>query len=157
VGRQRGVQVAKRRADLGCCLAALGVDCQQFVHMPREIQHDGPIDGLAGEARPAAAGEQRNPPLGTVRDHAGHVGGRGGEDDADGGHLVRARVRGVQLSGVVVEPNVARQPVGQLIDHRRPVDAGASIVVVCPRVDRGVVARVLLGSAHARWSGPANR
>ncbi len=50
------VQVAELDARLRSRPPVVRPSLDEFVHVPREIQYDGLVDRLAGEARPAASG-----------------------------------------------------------------------------------------------------
>ena len=99
---RRGARSGRRGSSpVGPSRSGVRVRVEEVVHVAGEVEDDGLVDGLTGEARPAAAREDRNPLLGAVGDDGRGVVGRLGEDDADGRPLVDARVRRVEFPGVV--------------------------------------------------------
>ncbi|GAD53095.1 hypothetical protein MBEHAL_1855 [Halarchaeum acidiphilum MH1-52-1] len=132
------VQPRERDAGLDADRPRLRVGVRRAVHVAGEIEDDGLVDRLAGEARSAAPGEHGNVLRRAVLDDRRDVRGVGGEDDADRRHLVGARVRRVQFAGVGVESDLAVHAGVERLEEVGALDAVALIVVVRVRCCRGL-------------------
>ena len=87
-----------------------GVDFQHIVEVLAEVQHDGVVHGLAGQAGAAGAGQHRDAFPGAKVHHGLHIGRAAGDDDAHRLHLVDAGVGAVKQAGVGVKAHFAGHP-----------------------------------------------
>ena len=118
------VELGEHDAGLDAGEAALGIDRFDLGHVAGEIEHDGVIDALAGEAGAAAAWEDGRAVVAGDGDGCGRVGGAAGEDDSDGLHLVERGVGGVEQAGGAVDQEVglSAQRVAQVVGQ--PLEGG---------------------------------
>ena len=98
------------------------VHLQDLVHVLREIEDDGDVAALAGEARAGAAGEDRRAELARQLDRRVDVVDGPREDHADRHLAVVRGVGGVERARAVVEADLAANVVPQRGRQRRRVD-----------------------------------
>ena len=84
-----------------------GIHLQNIVEVLAEIQDDGVVDGLAGEAGAAGTGQDGNAFARAKLDNGLYVGRVPRDDDSHGFHLVDAGVGAVEQPRVGVETHLA--------------------------------------------------
>ena len=94
-------------ARLDARIPACGVQLEHAIHVLGEVDDDGHVARLPGEAGPRAARQQRRVVLATDGDGGGHVLGIAGNQDTDGNLAVIRCVGRVQRAGAAVEPHLA--------------------------------------------------
>ena len=103
----RGVRAGRRgRARLDPGQPPLGVDLEDAVEVLREVDHDGDVAALAGEAGAAAARRSGAPCRGRLPPSR-HVLHASRDDDADRDLAVVRGVGGVERAAAVVEADLA--------------------------------------------------
>jgi hypothetical protein len=105
--RRGRIQISQQCAGLGLRESRVRIDPVNRIHVSREIQDYGFVDGLPGEACSPTSGKNRNLANRTVLHDSSHIRRRPREHDTDRRHLVRARVRGIERAGVGIEPDIA--------------------------------------------------
>ena len=103
----RGAQHVEDHARLDPGEPALRVHCQHPVEVLREVDHDGDVAALPGQAGAAAAGQHRHPGLAAARHRGDHVLGAPGNDHADRHLPVVGGVGGVRAAAAGVEADLA--------------------------------------------------
>src|SRR5207237_6388571 len=119
---RRPAEVVEYAARLYTRDAAVWVDLEDVVEVLREVDQDCRVAALAGEARAAAAQDDRRPVLAadTMQLHdLVHV---ARDDDADRRHAVVRGVGRVEGAAAGVEAHLALDRRAQLGGERAPVD-----------------------------------
>jgi hypothetical protein len=88
--------------------AAGGIDFQNLVHVPGEIENDGDIAALAGERRAAAAAEERRAEFAGERDGCFYVIGIAGKYYSDRNLAIVRTVGRVDSASAAVEADIIR-------------------------------------------------
>jgi hypothetical protein len=101
------IQVVLHEPRLHAHPELLGVDLEHLVHVAREVEDEGVVDGLARQRRAAAPRQDRDLVLGGDLDRGAHVVGVARDHHADRLHLVHRGVGRVEETGGGVEPDVA--------------------------------------------------
>ena len=100
------VEFAEHEAGLDAGRAGVGVDLGDAVHPAGEVEHDGVVHALAGEAGAGAAGEDGDAAGAGHVDGGRNIGGAAGEDDRDRFHLVEGRIGGEEQARGSVDQDV---------------------------------------------------
>ncbi len=112
-GEELLVQLVDGDARLDAAAAVGGVYIEDRAAPWGEVDDDGAVGALAGEAGAAAAGEDGEVVGGAELDGADGVFDGGGDDDAEGLDLVEGGVRGVEHPVVEVESDFAFDGLGE--------------------------------------------
>ncbi len=112
----------------------VGVDVDDLVHVPFEVEDDRLVDRLPRQAGAAATREHRDVLRRTVRHHRLDVVGRPRRHHPDRALPVGACVRREQFPRVRIEPHVAVDPGVECVDQLRRLDVVTAVVVGGPSV-----------------------
>ena len=93
---RKAVEGVEDYAGLDTGPTFVGIDLDEGVHVLGEVEDNGVVDGLTGEAGAAAAGEDGDAGAAGDVDGGEDVVLVAGDDDADGFHLVDAGVGAVE-------------------------------------------------------------
>ena len=126
----RAPQVVEDHARLDAGGARHGVQLEDPGHVPARVDDDRDVAGLAGQARPRAAGEGRRVELGADAQRGHHVVVVEREDDAERHLAIVRRVRRVHRARRAIERDLAaergterlRQVEPSRVDDRRAID-----------------------------------
>ena len=103
----------------------LRIQLHDAVHVLREVEQNGDIHRLPGNARAAAACDDRRAVPAAHRERVHHIVGILRQHDADRDHAVVAGVGGIHSAIAVAEPDLAFDAGPQLVFERRPHRASA--------------------------------
>ena len=152
-----GAEIVEHDAGLDARELANGIELDHTIHVLREVEDDGDVAALAGQARPAAARENRRTELARQGHGRDHVIGAFRNDDADRNLPVVRRIGRVERARAVVETNLSFDLASQRRGKRRSVDVQVlqTVVMLEPLVNRafrmwkgnGIIAAEL--SAHS--------
>jgi hypothetical protein len=131
--------VCEDSARLNGCLSSVATNGLNFVHMSREIEENRLVDRLPSEARGAASWQNRYPLGRAVVDDVHNISRRPRDDNPDRDDLIGARVCRVQLTRILIEPNLSSNTLTERRDKFRPIDTTPSMAVLGPRVHSRVV------------------
>ena len=123
VGAHLAGELVQDDAGLNASPLLFGVDLEDVVEVLAEVHDDGVVDGLAGQAGAAGAGQHGNALAGGELDDGLHVGSRAGNDNAHGLHLVDAGVGAVEQAGMRVKTDLAVHAPAQFVSDLLPFAA----------------------------------